>query len=207
MRALVTGASRGIGAGLLDEGRARGHDVLGTARDGELALDVTDASAQARIAAQVGAIDLLICNAGVYLDKGVELEDLSIEMLTETFAVNVTGVIQTVQAQLANLSKGGRIAIIASAMGSQDRASGNAFAYRASKAAAVNVARNLAAALAPRGIAVGAYHPGWVRTDMGGSAADVSVEQSARGLWDRFEALSPASSGCFETWDGQPVPF
>jgi NAD(P)-dependent dehydrogenase (short-subunit alcohol dehydrogenase family) len=53
-------------------------------------------------------------------------------------------------------------------MGSSERAPGGSYIYRASKAAATNLGRNLATDLAPRGIAVGIYHPGWVRTDMGG---------------------------------------
>ena len=204
MRALVTGASRGIGAALLAEGRRRGHEVIGTTRE---RLDVTDAAMQAAVAAETGPLDLLVCNAGVYLDKGTGLGGLTAAMLAETFAANVTGVALTVQAQLANLSEGGRIAVIASAMGSQERAPGGVYAYRASKAAAVNLGRNLAAELRGQGIAVGIYHPGWVRTDMGGAAADVSPEDSARGLWDRFEALGPEASGRFESWDGAAIPF
>ena len=206
MRALVTGASRGIGAALVAEGRSRGHDVEGTVR-GEGGLDVTDADAQARLAAETGPVDLLVCNAGVYLDKGKGLADLTLDDLMGTFAVNVAGVALTVQAQLRNLSEGGRIAVIASQMGSQAEAPGGSYAYRSSKAAAVNLARNLAADLRPRGIAVAAYHPGWVRTDMGGGSASVAPEDSARGLWDRFEAMSMATTGAFETWDGRAVPL
>ena len=201
---LITGASRGIGAALVAEGRGRGHAVRGTIR---AELDVTDAAMQRALAAATGPLVLLVCNAGVYLDKGVALADVRAEDMAATFAANVTGVLLTVQAQLANLGPGGRIAVIASAMGSQARAPGGAWAYRASKAAAVNLARNLAAELAPRGISVGAYHPGWVHTDMGGATADVSPEDSARGLWDRFEALGPDTTGCFEAWDGATVPL
>ena len=207
MRALVTGASRGIGAALVAEGRARGHDVEGTMRDGAEALDVTDAAAQARLAARVGALDLLVCNAGVYLDKGANLAELTAAQMADTFAVNITGVMLTVQAQLANLSEGGRIAIVSSGMGSQANAGGGAYAYRASKAAAANLGRNLAVDLKGRGVAVGIYHPGWVRTDMGGSSAAVSPEDSARGLWDRFEALDLDGTGRFEAYDGRTVPF
>ena len=79
MRALITGTSRGIGAALVDEGRARGHEVIGTTRSGDApTLDVTDTSAQARVAAEIGAIDLLVCNAGVFLDRGATLETLSL---------------------------------------------------------------------------------------------------------------------------------
>jgi len=61
--------------------------------------------------------------------------------------------------------------------------------------------------LAPRGIAVGIYHPGWVRTDMGGAGADISLEESVAGLMDRFDALSVATTGAFLTWDGRPHPY
>lgn len=208
MRAVVTGASRGIGAAMLDEGRGRGHDVIGTSRagaDGLMRLDVTDACLQTACASATGPIEALICNAGVDLDKGQSLGDLTAATLNATFAANVTGVALTVQAQLKNLSEGGRVAVIASAMGQQSRTPGSAFAYRASKAAAINLALNLAALLRPREIAVAAYHPGWVRTDMGGGAADISAEESARGLWDRIEALDLAASGAFLNYDGTPL--
>ena len=208
MRVLVTGASRGVGAALVAEGAARGHDVIGTTRSGAgLALEVTDPASQAEAARATGPLDLLVCNAGVYLDRSVGLDDLTSEQLRATFDSNVTGVILTVQAQLANLSAGGRIALISSQMGSSERTGSSGFAYRASKAAVSNFGANLAAALRGRGIAVGIYHPGWVRTDMGGSAASVTAEQSARGLWDRFESLDMDRSGRFETFDGQPHPF
>ncbi|UWQ16452.1 SDR family NAD(P)-dependent oxidoreductase [Jannaschia sp. M317] len=208
MRALITGAGRGIGAALMAEGRGRGHEVLGTVRSGDgIQLEVTDPAAQARAAGAVGAIDLLVCNAGVLLDRDAGVRDLSVEDLRQTLDVNVTGVFLTVQAQLANLSRGGRIAIISSQMGSSTQATGRTMAYRVSKAAALNLGLNLASALRSEGIAVGIYHPGWVRTDMGGSAAAVGAEDAARGLWDRFERLDQSTSGCFETFDGQTHPI
>jgi NAD(P)-dependent dehydrogenase (short-subunit alcohol dehydrogenase family) len=79
--------------------------------------------------------------------------------------------------------------------------------YRASKAAATNLARNLAAELAGRGIAVGAYHPGWVRNDMCGDAADIGVAESAAGLVARIDALSRATTGAAEDYRGEAMPF
>ncbi|MGB3408524.1 MAG: SDR family NAD(P)-dependent oxidoreductase [Jannaschia sp.] len=210
MRALVTGASRGIGAALVAEGTRRGHEVLGTMRapsEGAIVLDVTDTASQAAAADASGAIDLLVCNAGVYVDRNSDLRTITAEDLRMSFDANATGVLLTVQAQLANLSRGGRIAIISSQMGSSTKAPGNAYAYRASKAAAINLGLNLAADLAGAGISVGIYHPGWVRTDMGGDSAAISAETSASGLWDRFEALDLSTTGRFETYDGQPHPI
>jgi len=65
----------------------------------------------------------------------------------------------------------------------------------------------LAADLRADGIAVGSYHPGWVKTDMGGTVADISVETSANGLWQRIEQLSLDTTGVFETYDGEKLAF
>jgi len=92
-------------------------------------------------------------------------------------------------------------------MGSSERAGGNAFLYRASKAAAVNLACNLAIDLKGDGIAVGAYHPGWVQTDMGGAEADIDAATSATGLIARFDKLSRDHTGVFENYDGALMPF
>ena len=211
MHVVITGASRGIGAALAARYRAAGARVTGTSRAGGgglVALDVADAAAFGALRAAVGAepVDLLICNAGVYLDKGQRLEDgFAPGLWAETMAVNVTGVFLTVQTLLANLraAPGAKIAVISSQMASQARAPGGSYIYRASKAAALNLGRNLATDLAAEGIAVGIYHPGWVQTDMGGAAAEITVDEAAGGLVARFAALGPATTGCFETWDGR----
>ncbi len=216
MRIIVTGANRGIGRALFDTATARGDTVTGTTRQapegpGWLRLDVTDPASVRAMAKAFGdaPLDLLVCNAGVYADKGEDLATgYPAEAWAESFAVNVTGVFLTVQALLPNLRAGkGKVAFIASAMGSQAQAQGGSYIYRASKAAAVNLARNLATDLKPEGIAVGAYHPGWVRTDMGGAGADVAPAESAGGLLARFDALSVATTGCFEDWQGAAIPL
>lgn len=212
MHIVVTGANRGIGRTLADTYRARGDAVTGTARDSsaEIALDVTDAAQQADMAASLASqpVDLLVCNAGVYLDKGHGFDGYPPEMWAQSFATNVTGVFLTVQALLPNLRQAqGKVAILSSQMASHTRAPGGSYIYRASKAAALNLGRNLATDLRADGVAVGIYHPGWVQTDMGGSAAEITVDQAAAGLVNRFDALSLENTGCFETWDGQPHAY
>lgn len=213
MKILITGANRGIGGALAAHYRGAGHDVLGTARDGsaDLALDVTDPASVAAMAAAVeGPLDMLICNAGVYLDKGHALETgYAPELWAQTFAVNVTGVFLTIRALLPQLrqAQAPRIAIVSSKMGSDARAPGGSYVYRASKAAVLNLGRNLSTDLKPEGIAVGIYHPGWVQTDMGGPSAEIPVDRAVTGLTDRFAALSLATTGCFEGWDGEALAY
>ncbi|NDW44869.1 SDR family NAD(P)-dependent oxidoreductase [Ruegeria sp. PrR005] len=212
MHVVVTGANRGIGKSLVEQYRAQGHRVTGAARNGscEISLDVTDPEQQRNMAAALAGqdLDLLVCNAGVYLDKGQKIDGYPAQMWADTFAANVTGVFLTVQALLPNLRAArGKIAIISSQMASHTRAPGGSYIYRASKAAALNLGRNLAADLAGDGIAVGIYHPGWVQTDMGGGAADITVDAAAKGLAERFAALSLETTGCFETWDGRAHPY
>lgn len=214
MHVVITGASRGIGAALAVHYRSQGQDVTATTRDvsGDVVLDVTKSGDHAALASELKGrpVDLLVCNAGVYLDKGQALDTgYPVDMWASSFAANVTGVFQTVQHMLPLLraSKKPKIAIISSQMASDTRAPGGSYIYRASKAAALNLGRNLAADLRGEGIAVGIYHPGWVQTDMGGSSADITVDQAAAGLINRFEVLSVETTGCFETWDGQAHPY
>jgi NAD(P)-dependent dehydrogenase (short-subunit alcohol dehydrogenase family) len=124
MHVVITGASRGIGAELAKRYRADGHTVTGTSRRGGgglVALDVTRAESFEDLAAHLGgrAVDLVVCNAGIYPDKGQALDTgYPASMWAETFATNVTGVFLTVQALLTNLraAQGARIAIISSQM-------------------------------------------------------------------------------------------
>lgn len=219
MSIVITGANRGIGRGLRDHYVAQGYEVHGTTRgeipeeDGPwITLDLRDPAGFAHLARKLDSqpVDLLICNAGVYLDQGMHLaEGYPAQAWADTFAVNVTGVFLTLQALLPNLqmAEAPKLAIISSKMGSSARAPGGSYIYRASKAAATNLARNLATDLAPLGIAVGAFHPGWVRTDMGGAEAEIDLAQAVTGLARQFDQLSPATSGCFTGYDGDAINF
>ncbi len=215
MTVLITGANRGIGRALWDRYAARGP-VIGTRRAGGRAEgwedDVRAPESHAALAARLEgqAISLLVCNAGVYPDRGETLDaGYPAPLWAEGFATNVTGVFLTVQSLLANLraAQGAKIAVISSQMASHTRAPGGSYIYRASKAAALNLGRNLASDLKAEGIAVGIYHPGWVQTDMGGASAEITVDLAADGLMARFDALSLETTGCFETWDGRDHPY
>lgn len=220
MTTLITGANRGIGLALATLAAARGDTVIATTRTIPASslprvtwesLDVTDGRSHKQLATRLAnrPVTRLICNAGILLDRNQSLEDgYDAELWAQTFAVNVTGVFLTIQSLLPNLlAARGKIAIISSQMGSTTRAPGGSYMYRASKSAVLNLGRNLATDLKAKDIAVGIYHPGWVKTAMGGQGAEISVEESARGLLERMDALTLSTSGCFECWDGRPYDF
>ncbi len=79
--------------------------------------------------------------------------------------------------------------------------------YAIGKAAQNMATSLLSQALAPRGIKVVALHPGWVRTDMGGDNAALSVAESAHGLLHVIDHLAPEDSGRFLDWQGRPLPW
>ena len=215
MQILITGANRGIGEGLRSTLIERGHSVTGThrgtAEDGMLSLDVTDSSLLRGLSAELASssLDCLVCNAGVFLDKGMSLEDVTADVWANTLAANVIGVFMTIQAALPALrrSQSGKIAIISSIMASDERAPGGAYVYRASKAAALNIGRNPAVDLADDGIAVQIFHPGWVQTGMGGQGADLTVDDEVSELATRIEEISLDRTGAFLGYDGSEIPF
>jgi NAD(P)-dependent dehydrogenase (short-subunit alcohol dehydrogenase family) len=228
MTTLITGANRGIGLALARLAAERGDRVFAAARRPGAALaltelartrrslsvlniDVTDPEEMAAAAASVRSpIDLLICNAGQYVARGgMEDPEYTYDAWHTVMMTNVAGVFFTIRAFLPRLKRAAapKIAVVSSIMASSERAPGGSYCYRASKAAATNLARNLAVDLKEQGIAVGAYHPGWVRTDMGGPNADIEVEESAKGLMQRFDALSLETTGVFEDYRGQAIPF
>ncbi|MEM6943468.1 MAG: SDR family NAD(P)-dependent oxidoreductase [Pseudomonadota bacterium] len=225
---VITGANRGIGLELTRQAIAQGHRVSAIARDPDAAAlrdlgadtgnaltrhqaDVTAPDTLAAAAKAVPApVDLLVCNAGQYIGRGkLGTTAFGADAWQSGLMTNVAGVFFTVEAFLGHLRGAARprIAILSSIMGSSARAPGGSYIYRASKAAATNLARNLAQDLTGDGIAVGAYHPGWVKTDMGGSGADILVQQAVSGLLARFDTLSPETTGVFEDYRGAAIPF
>ena len=218
---LIAGASRGIGLEMAAQASSRGDRVIALVRSAGsaatlegiasqiLIAGVTDEAALNQAASELNSdLDLLVCNAGVYRGRGgIDADDMTADAWFETLMTNVAGPFFVTRAFLPRMKSPGKIAIISSKMGSSAGAPGGSYSYRSSKAAATNLACNLASELRPRGIAVGSYHPGWVRTNMGSSAADISVTESAAGLLSRFDALSIDTTGVFEDYAGEAIPF
>ena len=215
MHVVITGANRGIGKELAALYEAQGYDVTKTSRSpapGLTTLDVDDPASHKALAEAMEdrAIDLLIANAGVNFDKGQRLETgYPAADWAQTFQTNVTGVFLGVQSLLPALRRASapKIAIISSQLASSTNSGKGALIYRASKAAVLNLGRNLAKEFADEGLPVGIYHPGWVITDMGGTGADITTEVSAAGLVARIEALSMATTGVYEDYKGDALPY
>ncbi len=185
-RAFVTGASRGIGAAIARRLAAEGADVaLGYERSAQAAesivedirqqgrfavaiqMDAADASSIKRAvdqaARELGGIDILVNNAGIY--RGGPVEQMTLEDVDATLAINVRSVILASQAVLAYLPIGGRIISTGSNLASRVPEAGMSL-YSASKAALVGWTQGLARDLGPREITVNLVHPGSTNTDM-----------------------------------------
>lgn len=124
----------------------------------------------------------------------------------KTLEVNVLAPLKVVQTFLPLLRQSAypRVINISSKMGRMEFSTSDRIAYRASKAALNKVTQGLATDLREDGIAVIAMHPGWVRTDMGGSSADITPGESAKGILRVAENLSIEDTGRFIDWDGTP---
>lgn len=217
---LITGASRGIGRRLAELYSAEGHEVIAAMRDPSSAplgcraeaLDVTDATSIAHLKGKLAgqAIDILINNAGVFGPRGMAVGALDHSAWAGVFAANVQGVAQISEALLDNLRAGSgrKIATISSRMGSiGDNQGGGEMIYRSSKAAVNAVMRCFAHELSAEGFCVFNLHPGWVRTDMGGPNAAISVDESANGLKTVIDDAGPHRHTGFFNYDGTQLPW
>jgi NAD(P)-dependent dehydrogenase (short-subunit alcohol dehydrogenase family) len=100
------------------------------------------------------------------------------------------------------------VVTITSGMGSlADNTSGGSIAYRSSKAAVNMVMRSAAIDLAPRGFTCVLLNPGWVRTDMGGPKAPLSLQESVTAMRRLIETFGPNQSGKFYNYDGREYPW
>jgi NAD(P)-dependent dehydrogenase (short-subunit alcohol dehydrogenase family) len=160
-------------------------------------LDVNKQSdidaAAAMVEAQYGKLDVLVNNAGVMIEKGWTkntTSETTLENLRATFEANVFAVFALTKALLPmlKLSEAGRIVNVSSILGSvslqatkgSPTYSTKLFAYNASKAALNVLTISLAHELRGTKIKVNSAHPGWVKTDLGGSAAPMGVEDGAK---------------------------
>lgn len=216
---LVTGAGRGIGYELAKQAVGKGWEVIGSVRSVDaqrklaaeipqmavLNFDVTDRSAIDKIAnAFHRPLDILINNSGIIGPQTQSTLNMDFDGFAETFAVNVFGPLKVAQTFLPLLkeSQNPRIINISSKMGRMEFSASDRIAYRASKAALNKVTQGLATDLRSEGITIVAMHPGWVQTDMGSAAADITPAESAAGILNVAERLTLEDTGQFIDWDG-----
>ena len=214
---LITGANRGIGLEFARTFAADGWTVHACCRQpdkaaalkalaGDVAvhrLDVTDGLQVAGLARELAdrPIDLLLNNAGIYGPR-TGFGETDYDEWAPVFRVNTMAPLRMAERFVAQVARSERrlIANVSSKMGSiGDNSRGGNYIYRSSKAALNMVVKSLSADLAGRGIAVVAFHPGWVQTDMGGPEAAITVAESVAGMRAVIERLGPADNGKFFT--------
>jgi NAD(P)-dependent dehydrogenase (short-subunit alcohol dehydrogenase family) len=222
-RALIIGASRGIGLGLARELAGRGWHVFASrrgesralaeaAQDGGIEIvtaDVTDTASLEALAGRIeaGSLDVVLVNAGIMGNEGQTAETATADDVTEIMMTNAVGPARAGRLMLPLLRQGGTLAFTTSRLGSIAESFGGYDLYRMSKAGQNILARGIFAQEAKaRGIAVLSLHPGWVQTDMGGPAAPLTVEESVRGLAGVLEASHPAEHR-FLAYDGSEIPW
>ena len=217
---LVVGASRGIGLEFVRQYREGGAAVTATARDdaglariaalgaATIRLDVAEATSASALAWQIdgAGFDIAIVNAGVSGARGSSLTP-SEDDFDHVMRTNVLGPMRVVPQVVEALAPGGKLAVLSSRMGSiGSRTSAGSSLYRASKAAVNSVVKDAALTYGDRAVCI-AFHPGWVKTDMGGAGADIDVQTSVAGMRKVVAGLSKRDNGSFLNYDGTAIPW
>ncbi len=230
MNVLITGANRGIGLGLTKEFLSKDFHVIGTARKPEAAealhrhserypehlticqADVTDpvsvANLKETLLKSKVSIDILVNNAGISLEKrDTPLLKVCMDNMDSVFSTNVTGVARITQALLPLIPTHADAKIVNISSGAGligEKSDSLHFCYGTSKAALNMLTRTLAFELGPKGIIVTAVSPGWVRTDMGGPEAALSIEESTGRLAETILSMTAKDNSCLLNFDGKP---
>ncbi|MDP4003914.1 SDR family oxidoreductase [Methylobacterium sp. NEAU K] len=202
--ALIVGASRGLGLGLVETFLKRGWRVTATQRtpspdlarlaSDALRIETADIDDDAGVAALHDRLaaqhfDLIFVVAGVATQAHEPLHAVPRAVAAQVYLTNAISPIRFAEAFLDRLAPGGSIALMSSILGSvslnQDGGWEN---YRASKAALNTLARSFEIRHRAENVSVLILHPGWVRTEMGGAEADIDVATSVTGLADVIAA-------------------
>jgi NAD(P)-dependent dehydrogenase (short-subunit alcohol dehydrogenase family) len=219
---LVVGASRGIGLEFVRQYVADGDNVLATCRaDADAArlrklgaaplrADLLDAASRASLPAQLGdaRLDVLIVCAGVYGPRTSGIDAPDPHEFDRVMHTNVLAPMHLLALLAPVLAQHAKVAIVSSRMGSIGlMAASSGWLYRASKAAVNAVLRAASLELGPRGTVCIAFHPGWVRTDMGGTGAAIDVQESVGGMRRVIAQANDSHNGKFLNYTGEHLSW
>ncbi len=224
---LLVGASRGLGLALAEEYLKRGWRVVATERagtpsklggllgssGGRLEIEKVDIAYPDQVAAlrkrmASRKIDLLFVNAGVKNDNSETIADVTTDEFIRVMVTNSLSPMRVVEAFKDLVTPRGTIAIMSSGLASiANNESGGYEVYRGSKAALNTLMRSFAARHAGDGRTLLLLAPGWVRTDMGGPQAPLSVEESIPKLADTMEKQAGTAGLQFLDYLGKKVPW
>lgn len=228
---LITGSSRGLGLEWVRQYAQAGWRVIATCRRPEQAgdlqriaaeydsvtvhcLDVTrDGQIRDVLGETAGRpVDVLLNNAGVFFEKfdADRMGDIDYRDWEETFRVNVLGPVRMTEAFVERVADSERrlVVVITSHMGSiTDIDTAGSYAYRSSKAALNAAMRGMSFELAGRGVGLLMMHPGWVKTRMGGTGAQLTTTESVERMRAMVERFDPGMSGRFFRYDGVELPW
>ena len=223
---LITGANRGIGLALAEELVSNDEKVISLCRGssdsdklislhsknpGRVELyeaDVTVENDLILTSQKIENLDVLVCNAAIMGARGGMMdENNKYSTISDVLMTNVAGPFFTIRAFLDQIkqSKNPKIIIISSHMGSQKHSGSESYFYRASKAAINNIMITFSNELRRSEIPIVSVHPGWVRTEMGGSFATLSTQESASALYKFIEKIDMTKSGHFYNYDGEKL--
>jgi NAD(P)-dependent dehydrogenase (short-subunit alcohol dehydrogenase family) len=157
-------------------------------------------------------IDVLINNAGVYLEKYAEvgLKSIRYDDWEYTFRVNALGAVRMTEAFQEHIARSENrlVVVISTHMASiADIAAPGSYYYRSTKAALNAVMKGITYELKPKGIGVLILHPGWVQTRMGGEGTSLMPSESVRGMKVLVDTFTLEYSGRFFRYDGVEMPW
>ena len=230
MNILITGANRGIGLEMVKYALEQGWRIFACCRNphnadnlfniaklsnGKISVHIADMLELSTLQAlsyelRNDPIDILVNNAGIYGSDKNSFGSVDVVSWLQTFQVNSIAPLKMVEAFSEQLLMGNRklVACMSSKMGSMaDNGYGSSYIYRSSKAALNAVVKSLSIDLKEKGIISVALHPGWVKTEMGGTGAEISTRESVEQIFSNLTSLTINDSGRFIDIDGSDIPW
>ena len=205
----ITGANRGLGLEFVRQYSQLGWSVLACSRDpsnaNELQILQKEFSSIEIFQLDVGNLDEIAALSNKIKDRAIDNE-----AWVESFKINTIAPYKIIESFLGHIMKGSlkKIVSITSKMGSiDDNTSGGSYIYRTSKTALNSMMRSLTHDLESNGISTLTLHPGWVRTDMGGSNAWINTPESVTGMIKQIDKLSEKNSGQYIDYSGKIIKW